>query len=477
MISKRKNEKMLLILVIIFFLLIIPLLLFVFLKNDFRIQSFADIVEINVNESFEYQSGNICYGSIWNCQDVTVNSDGNVNTKSLGDYYITYTYHYEDNTFVKKQVVKVLDKAEPKFEFGKGDIYTCSNNQIIESTVSAYDAYDGDLTDKIKKEILEDKIRFSVSDSSGNMAIVEKELKKDQEKPSLKLNGEERITLSLNETYNELGVIASDNCDGDLTDKVQVIGNVDTSTVGEYKLEYVVEDSVGNKASITRIVEVKNKTSIVTPTGSSIYLTFDDGPGPYTAKLLDILKKHNVKATFFVTNQGSASSYDKLILRAYQEGHTIGLHTQTHDYTYLYASIDNYFEDLYAIQAKVKRITGHTSTIIRFPGGSSNAISKKYDGGIKIMSQLTEMVEKKGFRYFDWNVSAGDANGATTKEKVIENIKSGLTSRKTNIVLQHDLKSYSVDAVEEIIKYGKEKGYTFRAITMSTPSVEHRLNN
>ena len=204
----------------------------------------------------------------------------------------------------------------------------------------------------------------------------------------------------------------------------------------------------------------------------TIYLTFDDGPGEHTDRLLDILKKYNVKATFFVTGRGD----DATILREYNEGHTVALHTFSHDYTYVYSSVENYFADLERVAARVKSITGVDAKIIRFPGGASNTVSAKYDGGIRIMSILTSEVLNRGYVYFDWNVSSNDAGGANTADAVYVNTVTHLKDG-ANVVLQHDIKSYSVDAVERIITYGLENGYDFKALTVDSPAVRHGVNN
>ena len=113
---------------------------------------------------------------------------------------------------------------------------------------------------------------------------------------------------------------------------------------------------------------------------------------------------------------------------------------------------------------------------MRFPGGSSNVVSKKYDGGIRIMSYLTKEVRNKGFRYFDWNVSSGDAGGTSSSEGVYNNVIKSLKS-DTSVVLQHDIKAFSIDAVPRIIEYGLKNGYTFKKITENTPMVTHGVNN
>ena len=207
--------------------------------------------------------------------------------------------------------------------------------------------------------------------------------------------------------------------------------------------------------------------------GGTIYLTFDDGPGAYTARLLDILAKYNVKATFFVTNAGD----DSMILREYNEGHAVGLHTASHNYSYIYASIDNFFDDLYAVQDRVERITGYKSYLMRFPGGSSNTVSARYDGGTRIMSALVNEVEGRGFTYFDWNITSGDAGGTTTADGVYRNVVNNLKDGGNSVVLQHDIKGFSVDAVERIIQFGLANGFTFRKLDENSFTAHHGVNN
>ncbi|MBR0424229.1 polysaccharide deacetylase [Candidatus Saccharibacteria bacterium] len=207
-------------------------------------------------------------------------------------------------------------------------------------------------------------------------------------------------------------------------------------------------------------------------TNGTIYLTFDDGPGEYTDRLLDILKSYNVKATFFVTGKGD----DATIKREYDEGHTVALHTFSHRYDLVYRSVEAYFNDLNQVAERVKNITGEEAKIIRFPGGSSNAVSAKYDGGIRIMSILSQEVLNRGYVYFDWNVASGDAASASTSDAVFVNVAAHL-KEGANVVLQHDIKGYSVDAVGRIIEYGLANGYDFQPLKVDSPVVRHGVNN
>ena len=203
-----------------------------------------------------------------------------------------------------------------------------------------------------------------------------------------------------------------------------------------------------------------------------VYLTFDDGPGDYTNALLDVLAKHEVKATFFVTGRGD----DAVIKREFDEGHTVALHTFSHNYSHIYASIDNYFADLNQVAERVKNITGQESKMIRFPGGSSNTVSARYDRHTRIMSTLTREVEARGFQYFDWNVDSDDAGRAKDSDTVFTNVATRLKPGP-NVVLQHDVRPYSVEAVERIIEYSEANGYVFEPLKIDSPTVHHGVNN
>ena len=491
---KIKKLKFIIILFIITIAISFPFIAYPHFHQDFKITKFNDTVEMAYGTEFKSEAGEACFGNAYNRHKVDVGLKSDVDTEKIGEYTVTYIYKYKDKILEKKQTVFVKDYEAPVITLNTDDFKVCPNITSSTFPASAYDDYDKDLTDKLTQTIEDNKVVFRVTDNSGNKAELAKELTFiDNEEPTIALNGKANVSVKLNDTYKEEGATASDNCDADINDKIVISGSVNTKKAGNYTITYTVEDSSHNKKSITRKVQVYKpveptptpSTNTTTPSttpsnnqsgSKTIYLTFDDGPSRYTAKLLDILKAYNVHATFFVTNQAITNGYDNLILRAYNEGHTIGLHSNTHNYN-IYQNSDTYFADLYAIQEKVRRITGYTSTIIRFPGGSSNTISHNYDGGAHIMSTLTKEVEAKGFKYFDWNISSGDAGETTNSTQVFKNIIKGIGKGSSYVVLQHDIKSYSVNAVEDVIKYCLSKGYTFKALTMDSPTVHHHVNN
>lgn len=455
--------------VVIFLIVLFFIILFIgsyfILKPDFKIKNFNDYIEISYKDNFNISPGDICYGNIIKCNDVNITYTEDVDTNTLDEYNVTYTYSYKNKTLSLKQTVKVIDNKSPIITINDNDVIVCPNGKIDKLDFKIEDDYDNNLTDKLISKIENNKLILEVSDSSNNKTTKTIDAKIiDEVSPIITLNGNSIKNILINNEYIDEGATAIDNCD-DVT--VEVENNVNTNKTGTYYVTYTATDKSGNTTTLKRTINVKNNTG-----SKIIYLTFDDGPSTYTDKLLNVLKKYDVKATFFVTSNGSDSS----ILRAYNEGHSIALHTNTHNYSYIYQNADNYFEDLYAVQARVKRITGYESKLIRFPGGSSNTISKKYDGGTKIMSYLTKEVENRGFVYFDWNVSSGDAGSATTKEQVYKNVISSLKSG-SSVVLQHDIKSFSVDAVEDIIKYGKANGYTFLPLDETSPTAHHGVNN
>lgn len=292
----------------------------------------------------------------------------------------------------------------------------------------------------------------------------------DKVKPKVELKGNNPSYVCPNKDYDEEGYTAIDKCDGDITNKVIVTGIVDTSRAGTYTINYKVVDNSGNETSVDRKITVRERPSYYG--NGSIYLTFDDGPSYLTKEILDILDEEGIKATFFVTSGG------EYVKRAYNSGHTIALHTSSHKYSYVYSSEENYFNDLNTVSDSVYNSIGIRCKFIRFPGGSSNTISRNYNNGI--MSRLVNAVTNKGYVYFDWNVDSNDAGGDTNNSnKIYNNVINGLSHSKTNIVLMHDSANHrsTVNALRDIIRYGKDNGYSFKAITNDTPVVRHGVNN
>ena len=206
----------------------------------------------------------------------------------------------------------------------------------------------------------------------------------------------------------------------------------------------------------------------------SVYLTFDDGPSAETDRILDILKEYNVKATFFVigkTDENSVKAYQRIV----EEGHTLGMHSYSHQYAQVYASREAFEDDLTSLQDYLFSITGMESTFYRFPGGSSNKVSKIP------MSDLIQCLEERNITYFDWNVSSGDESGTQlSSQTIINNVMSGINGTLKNyVVLFHDsaAKKTTVDALPEILEQLQAMEHTqILPITGDTDPVQHRVN-
>lgn len=186
------------------------------------------------------------------------------------------------------------------------------------------------------------------------------------------------------------------------------------------------------------------------------YLTFDDGPSvKATPMILDILKKHDVKATFFVVGK-MININPEILKRTYDEGHKIGNHSYNHDYKYLYKNAKNFMDDIYKTEDLIKSIVGEKfdSKVIRFPGGSFE----------KWKNPMKEAAVNAGYVYFDWNALNGDAEGTQFSEShLLNRLKSTAGSQKKIIILMHDTdaKMTTATSLEDSIKYLKSQGYEF----------------
>lgn len=223
-------------------------------------------------------------------------------------------------------------------------------------------------------------------------------------------------------------------------------------------------------------LKVKNLPQDNDSTKGVIYLTFDDGPSnKITPKVLDILKKEKIKATFFVLNY--SKSNEKLIKRIVDEGHTIGIHGYSHDYSKIYKSKKAFLNNVYSLQEKIEKSTDVKTKYIRFPGGSSNTISRRYCKGI--MSELVGEMLGRGFRYYDWNVCAEDAGSAKNSKDVYNYVVKNLSKKRGNMVLMHDFSTNQkgLKALPDIIKYAKKHKYRFAAVDNNTPLYAHGVNN
>lgn len=410
--------------------------------------------------------------------DITnlVKVESNIDSNKVGTYEVKYKIdQLIDIVNIRK--VNVKEKEPPIIKL-KGDTnyYVCPNKEYEEPGYKAKDNYDGEITDKVEITRQDDKIIYEAYDSSNNYT---KEMRnliyEDKDAPVLTLKGGD-ITLKVGETYEEPGYEATDNCLGDIKDKVEVVSNLDNNKIGSYTITYKVSDGVHETKQVRNVYVVGGIAALGTQnTPGTIYLTFDDGPSEtWTRIVLDTLKKYNVKATFFIVPKNTNLYY--LIKEEYNDGHSLAIHSASHNYSYIYSSDERLYNDIDAVNNIIKGLTGNYAYLYRYPGGSSNTVSKNYSRGI--ISRSASILHQRGFHYFDWNVSSGDADGRNhSASDISNNVISRLSKDRMNVVLMHDTHDFTAYAVEEIIKYGISNGYTFAPITMNTKEIHHTIAN
>ncbi len=405
-------------------------------------------------------------------KEMVVTVNGEVDSGTPGDYELVYEAGFLWYRSEAVRTVRVADTTPPTIELQHREGYSPAPGEAYEEEgYTAWDAVDGDLTAEVVRREQDGNIYYTVTDKAGNTAEAVREIV-DTTPPEIALEGGEVVELKAGVPFEEPGFTATDNRDGDLTPQVEVEGQVNCYHAGDYEITYTVTDSYSNTTVVTRTVRVvpMQQPDRVDPGDKVVYLTFDDGPGPYTAELLDVLDRYNVKATFFVVDTG----YDETIGEEHRRGHTVAIHTASHNYSSIYASEEAYFSDLNKISDIIYTQTGHRPTQVRFPGGSSNTVSSFNPG---IMTRLTQDLTDLGYEYYDWNVLSGDAGETTDTDVVVQNVIDGISNHNVSIVLQHDIKGFSVAAVERIIIWGLSNGYTFLPLTPGCPTAHHGLNN
>lgn len=400
-----------------------------------------------------------------------VKIEGTVDTNQVGDYPLTYTYKGHE----AKAVVHVTDTTAPTLEVRdymadmtqdvKPEDMVTSAKDAGEVTV-AFASDTEDLTPKGKH-----RVTIVATDEFGNKTERQATLDRveDTTKPQLKSDNK-TLKVKQGTAFELSGITATDDMDPEPAITWDE-DSIDMTKAGDYEVTVVATDRSGNKSELKQKVTVEKNPEYG---NKVVFLTFDDGPSENTGKILKILEKYDAKATFFVTGNGQADNH--YIKEAYDQGNAIGLHTYTHDYSYVYSSVDNYFQDLQQISDMVKDITGEAPKVIRFPGGSSNTVSANYTEGI--MSRLVDLVHEKGYEYFDWNVSSGDASG---NDIPVDTIVQSATACEEQYctILFHDTmaKNTTVEALPEIIRHYKEQGYVFLPLTRDSVAAHHGVNN
>lgn len=421
---------------------------------------------IGLNESFEKNRYILPkYGN----KNLEIN--GNVDTSKFGKYYVTYQYRH------KKQRLKVMveDLKEPEFKVEKQTI-------VLGDSINKNNLVSEVLDDSKTFVYLKQKYKFKkagnyvvdvcVKDENDNRKCKETNvIVQNIDKTAPIIEGLE--TMNINSGQNpdfNLGISIKDDIDENPQYSLDLSG-FNNNVAGIYHIIYNAVDFQGNKSSYKREVVVKDTNEQL----KVIYLTFDDGPSVNTPKVLEILEKYNVPASFFVT--GENPEYYPYIKIAHEKGHTIGMHTYSHNYKYIYNSLEHYQKDLAKIAEVIEEQIGFVPKYIRFPGGTSNTVSQEYAKGI--MREVVDYVNDNGYTYIDWNSVNGDGEGRRSVSQLIEKaIKSGKGKNKI-VMLMHDGGGCvnTVKALGAVIEHYQKLGYEFKAIDKTTPEIHHDLAN
>jgi len=285
----------------------------------------------------------------------------------------------------------------------------------------------------------------------------------------LELYGEGELDWPCGVPFEDPGFAAYDSDGADRSGDVRVEGSPVVWRVGDYPILYLFSENDGEFAAARRIVHVVAQPlpEINEPPGGTICLTFDDGPSADTAYLLDILAKYNVKATFFIVANHSKNM--DILPRIVAEGHTLGIHCYDHrSYEYLYKDMEHYCSDLLTAQKIVHDYTGHYAHVVRFPGDSRTAsllagtLTGKYP-------ELYDTLADMGIRAYDWNVQPESATKDTAG--TLEQFTHPREPYEYAVVLQHDTRHFSVAAVEKMIQWALDQGYTFAALDETFPEI------
>lgn len=245
-------------LLIIFFLLLV-LINYYNERVILNINGESNLV-LSLNDKYKELGATAKVCSFNKCNNITekIHIKDNIDTDVVGKYKVVYEVKHNKKVYVKERKVVVVDDVSPLITLsGSKSVQICPNAEYDEEGYSAFDNYDGDITDDIVIEKNRDSILYNVKDSSSNNTVVIRKIERiDDTKPIIKIKGSSIINLKLNDQYQEYGVTVSDNCDTISNKDVVISSNVDTTKVGTYNVRYTVKDSSGNVGTANRTVKV-----------------------------------------------------------------------------------------------------------------------------------------------------------------------------------------------------------------------------
>ena len=237
--------------------------------------------------------------------------------------------------------------------------------------------------------------------------------------------------------------------------------NINIDTAIKIRQEKQEKEKLKNKDPLSQ-EQIEKISKIYTANdGKRVFLTFDDGPSKtVTPLILDLLKKENIKATFFVLGY-NAERNPEILKRVYAEGHYIANHGYSHKYNEIYNSVDTVIYEYNKTEQCIKNALdnqNYNSRVFRFPGGS---VGGKYN---QIKQEAKEVLKQNNVAFLDWNALSNDSAGAHTKEDIMDNITKTVGEKNNVVILMHDAsdKILTYETLQDVINFLKNKGYMFK---------------
>lgn len=260
------------------------------------------------------------------------------------------------------------------------------------------------------------------------------------------------------ETEAETETETETTTEAETTTETETATETETETETVFEPETIIQRD-GQKELVEKALAEGRKV---------VYLTFDDGPCSNTGKLLDVLDKYGVKATFFINGH---EGFEKELNRMVAGGHTLAMHTYSHVYESVYANVDSFAKEIDQLRQYIYKNTGLYPHIFRFPGGSSNSQTDS-------IQPYIDYLNKNGFLYFDWNVSSGDGGATPSVDQLYNNVMSGIEKQKVSIVLMHDstAKMTTFEAMPRILESLQAMNALILPINDDTTPVHHNIN-
>lgn len=308
--NRRKSYYLKSIIIILFLCLLNSIIYLMHSDTTLKLKG-NDIIEISLMDKYQ-EIGYEAYScGITKCIDLRefVTVDSNIDNTNIGTYNLNYNLRYKNKEYKKIRQVKVIDDVKPEIKlYGPDVISLCPNKEYVEDGYEAIDNYDGIITDKVIVYNDNNTIFYNVTDSSNNNTEVKRTIiKEDIQNPVVKLKGKNVVNLKENDKYVEDSFTAIDNCDGNISDKVIVTSNVNTSKAGTYTIKYSIKDNNGNETSVSRTIIVKKEPVFTNPVNAN--QNSQQKKLNYIKNLETYIKQKNYKVSIGYVNLKTGYTY------------------------------------------------------------------------------------------------------------------------------------------------------------------------